>query len=195
MFQRIQGIIRLDVKTFEEVEADEGATMQAAIIVTLVAFLAGIGALIGARAANSAVGQLDQLGIEVPIEIPQFSPAGAFVNAVVGVFVAWLLWSALTYFIGTRLFGGQATLNEMLRVLGYAQSPNLLRVFSFIPCLGAILSVVAALWSLVTAFIGIRQGLDLDNTKAFLTIIISWLVAALVNWFILGPIFGRLLAA
>ncbi len=195
MFQRIKGIMRLDVNTFEEVEADEGATMQAAIIVTVVALLAGVGALIGARAANSAAGQLDQLGIEMPITLPQFSPAGAFVNAVVGVFVAWLLWSVLTYFIGTRLFGGKSSINEMLRVLGYAQSPNLLRVFSFIPCLGPILGLVGAIWSIVTGFIGVRQGLDLDNTKALLTIVASWLVSFLVNWLLLGPIFARLLAA
>ena len=102
------------------------------------------------------------------------------------------MWSFLTYIVGTWLFDGEADLNEMLRVVGYGQSPRLLSIFSFIPYIGAILAFIGWIWSLVAAFIGIRQGLDLDNGKTAVTVLISFGVVILVNLLILGPLFALL---
>jgi hypothetical protein len=189
------GVLKLDVPTFEAIENDPSATTQAAIIVAVVGVLSAIGAAIGATAANSALSSLQsQLGSEfqIPLDIPTLSPLAAGLNALVGAFVAWLLWSFLTYFIGTRLFDGEADLNEMLRVVGYGQVPRLLSIFAFIPCIGAILGFVGWVWALVATFIGIRQGLDIDNGKTFLTVAISFVVVILVNFLILGPLFALL---
>ncbi len=193
MFERIIGFLKLDVNTIEAVEADESATSQAAIVVGIVAILAAIGAFFGAQAGNAIMDNLGQFSdMDIPFDVPSISPVGAALNALIGVFVAWAVWSALTYFIGTRMFGGQATMGEMLRVIGFAQAPRLLNLFSFIPCLGAILVVAAWVWSIVVGFVAIRQGLDLDNTKTALTILISFVGAILVNWIIVGPILGLL---
>ena len=193
MFERIIGFLKLDVNTIEAVEADESATSQAAIVVGVVAILAAIGAFLGAQAGNAILDNLGQFSeMDIPFEVPSISPIGAALNALIGAFVAWAVWSALTYFIGTRMFGGQATMSEMLRVIGFAQAPRLLNVFSFVPCLGAILVFVAWIWSIVVGFVAIRQGLDLDNTKTALTILISFVGAIVVNWLIVGPILGLL---
>ncbi len=193
MLQRIIGFLKLDVNTIEAVEADESATSQAAIVVGIVAILAAIGAFFGAQAGNALMDNLGQFSdIDIPFDVPSISPVGAALNALIGVFVAWAVWSALTYFIGTRMFGGQATMGEMLRVIGFAQAPRLLNLFSFIPCLGAILVFAAWIWSIVVGFVAIRQGLDLDNTKTALTILISFVGAILVNWIIVGLILGLL---
>lgn len=110
MFNRIVGVLRLDVNTFEEIEADESATSQAAIVVGIVAVLGAIGAFIGAQAANEMLQQLGQISeFEIPFAVPELSPIGAAINAILGAFIAWALWAALTYFIGTRLFPGKAT--------------------------------------------------------------------------------------
>ena len=194
MLDRIIGFLKLDVNTIEAVEADENATSQAAIVVAVVALLAAIGAFVGARAGNAVMDSLGQFSdLDIPITVPAVSPLGAALNALIGTFVAWAVWSALTYFIGTRMFGGQATMGEMLRVIGFAQAPRLLNVFSFIPCLGAILVFVAWIWSIVVGFVAIRQGLDLDNVKTAVTILISFFAAILVNLLIVGPILGLLL--
>lgn len=196
MIQRIMGVFKLSVPTFEEIEHDQSATGQAAIVVLLVAVLGAIGAAVGASIANSTLSNLQgQLGdVDIPFTIPTLSPVGAAVNALIATFIGWLLWSALTYFIGTRLFKGEADMGEMLRVIGFAQAPRLLSVFSFIPCLGAILSLAGAIWALVATFIGIRQGLDIDNGKTLLTIIISFIIVFFVNFLIgsilLAPMFS-----
>lgn len=193
MFERIIGFLKLDVNTIEAVEADENATVQAAIVVGIVAILAAVGAFFGAQAGNAILDNLGQFSeVDIPFEVPAISPIGAALNALIGAFVAWAVWSALTYLIGTRMFGGQATMGEMLRVIGFAQAPRLLNVFSFVPCLGAIIVFIAWIWSLAVGFVAIRQGLDLDNGKTAITIILSFVGAILVNWLIISPIFNLL---
>lgn len=132
LVERIMGVLKLNVNTFEEIEADENATSQAAIIVAIVAVLSAIGAGIGARAGNAV---MDQLGssFDMPFDIPTISPVSAALNALVAAFVLWLVWSALTFFIGTKMFNADATMGEMLRVIGFAQAPKMLGILSFIP--------------------------------------------------------------
>lgn len=159
MINRIMGVLKLDANTFEEIEGDQNATMQAAIIVVIVALIAGLGS--GLLAENFISG---------------------FLFAAISAIVGWLVWSAATYFVGTTLFAGKATMGEMLRVLGYAQAPQIL---SFIPCVG----LITWIWSLAAGFIAVRQGLDLDNVKAFLTIVVGFILVLAIN-FVLGLIFG-----
>jgi hypothetical protein len=164
MFERIIGVFKLDVNTFEAIEADESATTQAAIVVALVALLAAIGSGIGAGIS----------GGNVIVNV---------LSTFVWQFIGWFLWSAVSLFVGTQLFGGKATLGEMLRVIGFAQAPALLGI---IPCIG---SLIGGIWALIAGFIAIRQGLDLDNTKAFFTALVGFLVV-FVGSIIIGMILG-----
>jgi hypothetical protein len=164
MWNRIVGVFKLDVATFEEIEADETATMQAALIVLVIALIGALGA--GASASFMQVGFLNSF-------------ASSFVSTV----VAWLVWSAVTYFVGTAFFGGQSDLGQMMRVLGFAYAPQIL---SIIPCIGWLIGLI---WSLAAAFVAVRQGLDLDNTKALLTIIIGAIVIFLITA-IIAVLFG-----
>lgn len=165
MVNRIIGVFRLDPNTFEEVEHDTTATGQAAIIVLIVAVLSAIGSGLGANVAGGG------------------TFVGNFLSTLVWTFIGWVLWSAVSYFVGTSLFGGQADLGEMLRVIGFAYSPQFLGI---IPCIGVL---VGAIWSLIAGFIAVRQGLDLDNTKAFLTILVGFLVY-IIGQAILGLFIG-----
>lgn len=191
MVNRIIGVLKLDVATFEEIEADEGATIQAAIIVGIVAIFSGIGAYMAANDTNSAIEFFSDFSdTEFPLgdflAAAQISPIGALLQTVVSVFIAWILIAALTYFVGTSLFNGEATMGEMLRVIGFAQAPRLLLLLSFIYCLGAILALISWVWMIAASFIGIRQGLDLDNGKTLATILISvvifWVVNAIISF-------------
>jgi hypothetical protein len=199
MFQRIMGVFKLDKATFAEIEGDQSATSQAAIVVVLVALVAGIGAAVAAVMLNRTMPGLMEGLSESGIEgldlsmVPQMSPVGAFLNAVIGAILSWLVWSALTYFIGTKLFGATADMGEMLRVIGFAQAPRLLSGLSFIPCLGGILSLVGLVWALAASFVGIREGLDLDTGKTLITIIIAFIGAIAVSFLIglvMAPIFA-----
>ena len=103
MFTRMKRAALCDIATYEEVEADTTATNQAGIVVVLVAVAQGIGAA-GA------------------------GPTGIIAGMVVSL-LTWLLWSGVTYLVGDKLLGGTATWGELLRTLGFAQSPGVLAIF------------------------------------------------------------------
>ena len=98
--ERMIGAAKLDVRVYEEVEADTGATGQAMGVVLLSSLAGGIG----------TVG----LG------------AGGLGGVVVGGLVAligWVTWAFLTYIIGTRLLAEpqtRADVGELMRTLGFA---------------------------------------------------------------------------
>jgi hypothetical protein len=113
------------------------------------------------------------------------SAIGSFFSSLVWAFVGWFIWSAATYFVGTSFFKGRATIDKMLRVIGFSFAPQMLAI---IPCCGGI---VGWLWSLLAGFLAIRQGLELDDTNACLTIIIGFFLYV-VGFAILGMITGTL---
>jgi hypothetical protein len=87
--------------------------------------------------------------------------------------------------IGNAIFAimnglpGQAV--TLMRAIGFAQSPAVLAVLVFIPCLGILIAVAAAIWSLIAGVIAIRQALDFDSGKALLTAFLGWLALVVVN--------------
>jgi hypothetical protein len=162
--ERMIGAAMLDVSVYEEVEADEGATGQAAMVVAIVAIAGAIGA--------SGDGGSGMTG------------------AVFTAFMGWLIWSGLTWFIGTRFFGGTATYGELLRTLGFAMAPGVLNILGFIPFLGGLIGVVVAVWSLVAGIIAIRQALDFDTGKAIATAVIGWAIMMAVVMTFVVTIFG-----
>ena len=100
-------------------------------------------------------------------------PSGGFLFVILAsvavAIIGWLVWAALTTWIGSKVFGGTTDFGEMYRVLGYAQSPRLIAV---VPLLGP----VAGVWVLVASVIAIRQGMDFDTPRAIGTAIGGWLI-------------------
>ena len=165
LVNRIIGVFKLDRQTFADIEHDQSALTEAAIVVAIVAFLSAIGTLFGAFVGDTGGG----------------SVLVSFIVTFILTFVNWVIWSAITYFVGTSLFGGEADLTEMMRVIGYAYAPQMLGI---IPCIGAL---IGGIWSLVASYFAIKEGLDLDDGKTIATVLIGWLVAFLIN-VILGMI-------
>jgi hypothetical protein len=158
MIERMIRAARLDSNLFEEVEHDSSATAQAALVVVIVAIASAISVAIGLA----------------------FSDRGSVMNGVISVLVSaivgWVIWSYITYFVGTRLFAGTATPGELLRTIGFAQSPGVLNVIGFIPCIGWIVTAVVAVWTLIAGVIAVRQALDFGTGQAIATVAIGWLV-------------------
>lgn len=153
--ERMIGAAKLDVDTYEEVEADTSATPQAMIVVLLSALAAGIGSI-------------GDSGIK-----------GMFVITV-GALVGWFIWAGLTYLIGTKMLpeaDTQADMGELLRTTGFSQAPGLLRVLGIIPVLGGLVSLVASLWMLAAFVIAVRQALDYKSTgRAVVVCLIGFFV-------------------
>lgn len=151
--ERMMGAAKLDVSVYEEVEHDHDATSQAATVVAIVAVCAAIG--------SSGEG------------------VDGIVSGLTGAFIGWAVWSAVTYWVGTKFFGGVATFEEMLRTIGFAQSPGVIAILGVVPGIGPLAIAAAGIWQLVTAIVAIRQGLDLDTGKAILVAICGWIAMIL----------------
>ena len=147
---RMKGAALLRIDTYEEVEADQTATGQAAGVVALVA-------------VAQAIGGVGEGGFGI-------------LSGAISALLGWLLWAGITYLIGAKLLGGTATWGELLRTLGFAQSPGLLHVLGIIPVLGGIIRFVVVIWVLIAGIIAIRQALDFSTGKAILTAVLGWLV-------------------
>ena len=195
MFQRIIGVFKLNAATFNEIEQDKTATTQAALIVILVALLEVLSVILAVVVLDRIIpGTMEELesGLSQDLalnSLPQMNLIGTGIFAGISAILAWPIWSLLTYFIGTKLFGGTADIGEMLRVIGFAQAPRLLAVFFFIPCIGTVLDLASTIWVLAASFVGIREGLDLGNGRTLLTIIVSFIGVLIVNY-----LFGLVLA-
>jgi hypothetical protein len=152
---------KLDSSLYEEVEKDTTATNQALLVVVIASICAGIGQAI-AGVGNMAMG---------------------LVTGLVTALVGWLIWSFLTYIIGTKVFKGpntEATYGQLLRCIGFSDTPGVLGIFAFIPALGPVIVFIAAIWSLVAMVIAVRQALDFSTGRAIATCIVGFIVLIVI---------------
>jgi len=145
----------LKAAVYEEVEADRAATMQAMGVVTLSSLAAGVGAL---GLANAHLTSL------------------AFISLL--AFVVWGIWALLTLQIGARIFPAprtQADIGQLLRTIGFATAPGILRIVGVIPGTTAVVFAVTAVWMLMAMIVAIRQALDYTSTaRAFAVCGLGW---------------------
>lgn len=147
MIRNVTRVVLLDVDFFKEAAVDKSLNIQAAVIVVVASGLAGVGSAIAENVPAIAA-----------------IPAGI----VAGV-LGWLLWSGVSLLLGTKVFGGDSSYDEMLRVIGFAFAPLAIGV---VPYLG----FPAAVWMLLASVIAVREGLEIPTPKALITMAAGWLV-------------------
>ena len=154
VFENMIRAAKLDVDFYNTVEHDDSYTSQAFGVVVLTSILVGIGNWLTVRRD--------------------------FIGTIIGGIIGWVIWAAITYFIGTRVFRGTADYGEMLRVLGFASAPRALGVIPFF-----LFGFVGAVWALIASIVAIREGLDFSTGKAIGTAIVGWIVLIVLSaiWF------------
>ena len=172
MIGRMIGAARLSVSTFEEVEQDRGATVQALLVVVLVTIAGLIGGMLSG----------DELDIV----------QGIVFGAIRGV-GAWALWALVTWIIGSTILKTpetNANWGELARCTGFAQTPGLLNVFIFVPGVGLVIGLVVFIWQIAAMLTAVRQALDYTSTwRAFFVVVISF-IPVIILVAILASILG-----
>jgi hypothetical protein len=149
--ERMIRAARLDPEVYEEVERDTNATGQAATVVLIAAAAQAIAALISGS-------------------------IGAAILSLIFVPLAWVVWSLITYWVGKNLFATsqtRVTPGEMLRTIGFAHTPGLLWIFTFLGILGGLIGFVVFVWMLVAGYIAVRQAMDFSGGRAIATILVG----------------------
>jgi hypothetical protein len=161
---------KLDVGVYEEVEADKGAMGQAMTVVALSSVAAGIGAI----------------GV---------SGVSGLVFGTIGALAGWLIWSYITFFIGTRVLPEpqtRADYGELLRTIGFSASPGVLRVLGILPVIGGAVNAVVGIWMLVAMVVAVRQALDYRSPwRAVGVCAIGWLAQAVILLLVFWLLGGR----
>jgi len=159
--ERVIGAASLDPGIYEELEHDTGAMGQAVGVVLLSSVAAGIGSML----------YMD-LGT-------------ALVVGSIAALLGWLIWAFLTWIIGTKLLPEpqtEADMGQLLRTVGFASAPGMLRFVGVIPGIGALLVLACDIWMLAAMVVGVRQALDYSSTwRALGVCIIGWLVLIAVQ--------------
>lgn len=169
LISRMIRAMKLEAALYEEVEADKSANVQAGLVVLIVSIAAAIGAGLSGATSGGVL---------------------AAVWGLVMALVGWLLWALIVYLIGAKLIKGKQTQSnwgEVARTIGFANSPGVFNILAFIPVVGAIISIVVFIWSLIAGIIGVRSALDFSTTRAIITVLIGWLVMFLLRLLIPIP--------
>ena len=165
--ERVIGAAKLEVRTFEEVESDPAATGQAMAVVVLSSLAAGL----GSYGLGGFTGMLRLTVVSL---------------------IGWAIWAVLIYFIGTKLLPEPQTKSnvlEMLRTIGFASAPGLLRFVGILPLIGWLLVFLITVWLLVANIIAVRQALDYQSTpRAAVVCLIGWVAYVLIFWIGTRPI-------
>lgn len=160
---RIGRALLLDVGLYREVGADKGATGQALGVVILVGIASGIG-MVGVRGV------------------------GGIVLETAATLLSWIVWAFVTYLLGTKLFPESRTesdVREMMRAVGFAFSPGLMRVFSFIPYLGGVFVAVSWIWTFAAVVIAARQALKYTSVWRATGIAVIGFVIVMIIFYVL----------
>ena len=109
--------------------------------------------------------------------------------------MAWAAWALLTYEIGVHLLPEpqtRADVGELLRTIGFASTPGLLRVFGVFPEAAIPAFAISSIWMLLAMIIAVRQALDYRSTaRAVAVCVVGWslaLVFAIGLGFFFGPV-------
>jgi hypothetical protein len=156
--RRVTGAALLNPAIYEEVEADRTATIQAVAVVALSSLAAGVGALGLANARITALAGISLLA-----------------------FAVWAIWAVLTLQIGTRIIPSPRTdadYGQLLRTIGFATAPGILRIAGIIPGTTTIVFAITAIWMLMAMIVAIRQALDYTSTaRAFAVCALGWVLS------------------
>ena len=168
--QRLVGAASLDAAIYEEVEADQTATTQAFLVVLSSSVAAGIG--------------IQPAGQQTISSVVFFS---------IVALLSWAAWALVTFEIGTRLMPEASTrssVGELLRTLGFAATPGVLRLLGVLPGVTIPVFVGTAVWMLVAMVVAVRQALDYRSTARAVGVCVLGWVLSLTIAIVLGLVFG-----
>jgi hypothetical protein len=169
LLARVMRAAVLDGTLYEEVEADSSATWQAVSVVGLSSLAAGLGS-----SASPGLGRV--------------------VLWTVASLLGWYLWAYLIYVIGTRLFpepNTRADHGELLRTIGFASAPGLIRLLGLLPGLTGVVAGLAQVWMLVAMIVAVRHALDYTSLlRAIGVCVLGWGVVMVLLLVLVSPLAG-----
>jgi hypothetical protein len=149
---------KLDTRLYQEVIADTRTMFQAMMAVFI-------------YCAASAYGGFGRAGV-------------AGINfGMITTLLGWYVWAFSTYFVGRRLFPEAETKVDrkaVLRAMGFASSPGLIRLLGLIPDFAGPSLLIASVWMFLAAAVAIKQAMNYKSIyRAAGACIMGWIISAI----------------
>lgn len=135
----------------------------------------------------------------LPTPLPQ--PIGHFLQALgrwltspLARLGGWMSYAFVVLLVA-KLLGGRATLAQMLGCTSLYVVPHLLSILSFVPCLGAVLGLVAFVWGVAVYVKGTAIANELSMGRAVLAVALPVVVVALLVLLVAIPVVALILVA
>lgn len=177
---------RLERTLYTEVSADVPASRQAVFVVVATAVASAIAyflsrlfpplGIFGASVAGSDIGTFSGDVVTDGLVV------GLLVSPILSI-IGWLAWSAVAWFVGTRMISTTARdvgFMQVARAMGFAQAPGVMAIITFIPVLGFIIQIGIWLWLLATSFFATRESMRLTDGQALVTMIVGFIAFVIV---------------
>ena len=163
---------KLDAGLYREVIADTGTMFQAMMAVFI-------------YCAASAYGGFGRAGV-------------AGINfGLMTTLLGWYVWAFSAYFVSRRLFPEAETKGDrkaVLRAMGFASSPGLIRLLGLIPDFVGVSLLIASIWMFLAAVVAIKQAMNYKSIyRAAGACAIGWIISAIFQilmYFSLLSVFG-----
>ncbi len=163
---------KMDPDLYDEVMADKKAMFQATMTVFIYCMAAAYGSFARSGTAGINFGMITTL-------------------------LGWYVWAFSTYFIGVRLIPGAQSIidrKSVLRALGFACSPGLIRILGLVPGLSGVTFLVATIWMIAAATMALKQALNFESIyRAAGVSIIAWIISVIFQgllYVVLLSVFG-----
>lgn|GEM_PF-541858 len=194
-FQRLLGVIMLRAPIYRELAHDSKGTLQAAIVVVVVALVVGAIAAYGANLQLfGASGVPGVSGVPEPTK----NPIGRGIVMVIQELLIWVAGAFVIAAVAKNMFRGKTDTGEMLRVFGFTRVFQILLVLGvFSSTLAAIVSIAGLVLSIIGSVIGIREATGFTTGKAAIVGIFAIVLVAIIitffTAFVLNPLVTTLL--
>ncbi len=150
--------VKLDVSLFQEIIEDPKTFSQALIVVLIYSMTSAWGTFGRTGAVGNNIGMITTL-------------------------LGWYVWAFSTYMVGARMMpeaGTEPDRKTILRVIGFACAPGILRILGFIEGLGLIVIFIALSWMVAAATVGVKQAMNYESTARALGVCIIGLLISII---------------
>ncbi len=150
--------VKLDVSLFQEIIEDPKTFNQALIVVLIYSMMSAWGTFGRTGAVGNNIGMITTL-------------------------LGWYVWAFSTYMVGARMLpeaGTEPDRKTILRVIGFACAPGIVRILGFIQGFGLIVILIAFIWMVAAATIGVKQAMNYESTARALGVCIIGLLISII---------------
>ncbi len=150
----------LEPSAFERLRQSQSSVLYALGTVLLAALSFGAGALVY---ANRILDEVDRPPTLLPV-------------AVLAVLLGWVIWTFVSFFIGSKFMGGKATYRQLLHALGVCFVPGVAMAAVAIPYgVGAIAFSFANFWVLSAGIVAVKETQQVGLRRVLVPTVLGWL--------------------